>query len=130
MKIILFFICYALALKHEDMIIKKDEEEEDPLPGIGSILDTLFSQTHFQENTITLLSVFLGGFILILFCCCCLLLSSPALSFCLFWSRLQNVLGARFERVKTEFSKNSAKEHQNNAADTIIEMDSRVESRF
>ena len=48
MKIILFFICYALALKHEDMIIKKDEEEEDPLPGIGSILDTLFSQTHYN----------------------------------------------------------------------------------
>ena len=38
MKIILFFICYALALKHEDMIIKKDEEEEDPLPGIGFLV--------------------------------------------------------------------------------------------
>ena len=114
-KIIISIIAIGNCLTKEDMIQSK-EQVDDPLPSIGSVLDTLFTETTFQQNIITLFSVLMGGLIIVLLCCCCIVLTSPLLSFCLVWSRLQNVLGARFQRVKSELA---AKSGQKNKTDNV-----------
>ena len=128
-KIIISIIAIGNCLTKEDMIQSK-EQVDDPLPSIGSVLDTLFTETTFQQNIITLFSVLMGGLIIVLLCCCCIVLTSPLLSFCLVWSRLQNVLGARFQRVKSELAAKSGQKNKTDN-DTIIELsNSRSESRF
>ena len=119
-KIIISIIAIGNCLTKEDMIQSK-EQVDDPLPSIGSVLDTLFTETTFQQNIITLFSVLMGGLIIVLLCCCCIVLTSPLLSFCLVWSRLQNVLGARFQRVKSELAAKSGQKNKTDN-DTIIEL--------